>query len=94
MSAKATDRVTVRVDPELKAAVQSDLDAMGLDMSTLITMTFKQIALTHRLPFTPDANAPIDVAIANVKKGNVVRHGSVEEYIQEVMNYDDSADSN
>jgi DNA-damage-inducible protein J len=93
MPTKATDRVTVRVDPQLKATVQHDLDAMGLDMSTLITMTFKQIALTHRLPFTPDANAPIDVAFANIKNGKVVRHGSLEDYIQEVMNYDDTTDS-
>ncbi|KRM56370.1 type II toxin-antitoxin system RelB/DinJ family antitoxin [Lacticaseibacillus sharpeae] len=92
MATKTTDRVTVRVDPELKAKVQHDLKEMGLDMSTLITMTFKQIARTHRLPFTPDANSPMDIAVANVLAGNVVQHGSVDDYLKEIDSYDDTED--
>lgn len=41
----------VRIDEKTKKKVQKILEALGLDMSTAISMYFHQIALHNRIPF-------------------------------------------
>lgn len=80
--------ITVRVDRKLKDSVQQDLDAMGLDMSTLIVMTLKAVKRTHTLPFTPNANpTALDRAIAELEAGHVTASMEVEDYLKEVSKY-------
>ncbi|MFD1318069.1 type II toxin-antitoxin system RelB/DinJ family antitoxin [Loigolactobacillus zhaoyuanensis] len=84
---KETDRVTVRMDKKLKEAVQHDLEEMGLDMTTLITMTFKQVARTHELPFVPTARDPFMTALeesrAQYARGEY-ESGSLEDFKQTI----------
>ena len=47
----STSNLCVRVDSELKQAVESCLADMGLNLSTAITIYLKRIAMDHEIPF-------------------------------------------
>ena len=47
----STSNLCVRVDSELKNAVESCLADMGLNLSTAITIYLKRIARDHEIPF-------------------------------------------
>ena len=47
----STSNLCVRVDSELKQAVESCLADMGLNLSTAITIYLKRIARDHEIPF-------------------------------------------
>ena len=47
----STSNLCVRVDSELKQAVESCLEDMGLNLSTAITIYLKRIARDHEIPF-------------------------------------------
>ncbi|MFD1432231.1 type II toxin-antitoxin system RelB/DinJ family antitoxin [Lacticaseibacillus yichunensis] len=83
MPAKDTT-ISVRVDSKLKDHVQKDLDAMGLDFSTLFTMTLKAVERSHSLPFAPTAISPLDEAIAEVKAGNFEPTVTLDQHLAEV----------
>lgn len=76
---KSEVRVTVqtRIDKETKNAAMAAFKAMGMDMSTGISIYLSQVAHDQRLPFTPSAADPLDAtladAIADVKAGRVER---------------------
>jgi addiction module RelB/DinJ family antitoxin len=43
--------ITTRIEPELKAEVETVLDELGLTISQAILLYFKQIALQQGIPF-------------------------------------------
>ena len=47
----STSNLCVRVDSDLKQAVESCLADMGLNLSTAITIYLKRIARDHEIPF-------------------------------------------
>lgn len=47
----ATALVQARIDPELKKAVEVELNSWGLDITTAIRMFFAKIYQEHALPF-------------------------------------------
>ena len=79
--------ISVRIDSELKASVQQDLEKMGLDLSTYIIMALKAVNRTHELPFKPSALSPLEEALADVKAGRVTKAVSLEDYLKEVKEY-------
>ncbi len=76
--------INLRVNSDLKARVNKDLEKMGLDMSTLIIMTLKAVDRTHSLPFMPTAISPLDEAIAEVSAGRTSEPVSLAEHLAEV----------
>lgn len=46
-----TSTVQIRIEPELKASVEKVLDALGLSMSSAISLFLKQVVLHDGLPF-------------------------------------------
>ncbi len=49
MSKKAT--ISARIDPELKCEAEKVFEALGLNPSQAITLFYRQVELTHGLPF-------------------------------------------
>lgn len=49
MSKKAT--ISARIDPELKREAEKVFEALGLNPSQAITLFYRQVELTHGLPF-------------------------------------------
>ncbi|KRL47887.1 type II toxin-antitoxin system RelB/DinJ family antitoxin [Lacticaseibacillus manihotivorans] len=74
---KSEVRVTVqaRIDKQTKDAAMAAFKAMGMDMSTGISIYLNQVAHDQRMPFTPSAADPLDAtladALADVKAGRV-----------------------
>ncbi|MGN1069949.1 MAG: type II toxin-antitoxin system RelB/DinJ family antitoxin [Candidatus Fimadaptatus sp.] len=54
--ANSTVNVTLRMDADLKRELESTLDAMGLNITTAVTMYAKAIVSRQQLPFTPTAD--------------------------------------
>ena len=54
--ANSTVNVTLRMDADLKRELESTLDAMGLNITTAVTMYAKAIVSQQQLPFTPTAD--------------------------------------
>lgn len=90
MAAKSEDRISVRIDPELKKAVQHELNEMGLDLTTFITMSFKEIQRTHTLPFTPTNLSPLEQSLNDLRTGNLTKPVSVDDYLNEVNQYNEN----
>ena len=45
--------ISVRVDDDVKRDIESLLDKMGLNISTVVNMLFKQMLIDEALPFQP-----------------------------------------
>ena len=46
-----TEMIRARVEPELKEAAESVLKKLGLTPTQAITLFYKQVTLTHGMPF-------------------------------------------
>lgn len=56
MATKGKDvRLSIRIDPELKAAAQEIAQDMGLDLTTAVKMFLTKMVKTHSLPFEPES---------------------------------------
>ncbi|MFD1432860.1 type II toxin-antitoxin system RelB/DinJ family antitoxin [Lacticaseibacillus yichunensis] len=84
MPTKSEDRISVRIDPELKRHVQDDLNAMGLDVTTFITMSFKELERTHTLPFTPTSLTPLEESLSDLHAGRITKAIPLEDYIKTI----------
>jgi addiction module RelB/DinJ family antitoxin len=82
--------ICVRVDKELKESVQRDLDALSLDMSTLITMTLKAVEREHTIPFKVELGPTLELkqAIADVESGKTVGPMGFDDYLRKVDSYE------
>ncbi|MBJ7688485.1 type II toxin-antitoxin system RelB/DinJ family antitoxin [Weissella sp. GP1] len=68
--------ITIKVDESLKHEAEDILDDMGLNMTTLFTMTLKRVVHDRQLPFTPSAQpAPLD---------EVTKRAVIESYAKEI----------
>jgi len=47
--------LNIRIDAELKARTQEILSQMGLDMTTAVTLFFKQVVQRREIPFSISA---------------------------------------
>ena len=56
--ANKTATVLARVDPKLKEDAENILDQLGIPVSLLINMLYKQIVLTKSIPFA--LTIPVD----------------------------------
>ncbi|WP_040534819.1 type II toxin-antitoxin system RelB/DinJ family antitoxin [Schleiferilactobacillus shenzhenensis] len=79
-----TTRIVTRIDRQTKMEAQSVLAEMGLDMSTAIKIFLKQVAHDRRLPFTPDAEDPLDratdLALEDVAAGRITTFDSLADF--------------
>lgn len=89
MATKSEERISVRIDPELKKNVQNELNEMGLDLTTFITMSFKEIERTHTLPFIPTNLSPLEQSLSDLRTGHLTKTLSVDDYLNEVDKYDE-----
>lgn len=68
MATTKRTNLSIKLEPKLKKQLLSELDALGLDVSTFVTMAAKQVIRQHGLPFAVTSrptgfeqnNAPID----------------------------------
>lgn len=79
-------RVSVRINDELKNEVQVILDEMGLDMSTAVTILFKEIRRTHEFPFKPSAKSGLEEAVEDIKDERVTTYDSLDDWKEAMMN--------
>ena len=50
--------VTVHIDPEDKRQAEEILDELGVSVSLLVKTLYRQIILTHRVPFSMELPEP------------------------------------
>ena len=48
-----TTTINVRVDENIKREVEAVLDKLGINISALVNMTFRQLIMDEALPFQP-----------------------------------------
>ena len=64
-----TATVLARVDPELKKDAEDILDQLGIPVSLLINMLYKQIVLTRSIPFSlrlPTESGEVDIETGKI----------------------------
>lgn len=82
-------QISLRIDDEIKRNAEKVCDAIGISMSTAITIYLKKLGREHRIPFELSADpfysesnmAYLAEAIAEVESGkaNLVKHELIEE---------------
>lgn len=73
-----SSRINIRIEEDLKNDVQEILEDMGMDMSTAVTILFKEIRRTHEYPFKPSAKVGLAEAIDDIDHGRVKTYDSIE----------------
>jgi len=83
MSTK-TDFIRVRINPELKIAVQDILDKLGITTTEFITLTYHQALLQQGIPFhVRIPNAKTKKAIDDMEKGvGLSVYKNVDEFME------------
>lgn len=74
-------QISLRIDDEIKRNAEKVCDAIGISMSTAITIYLKKLGREHRIPFELSADpfysesnmAYLAEAIAEVEQGKVVQ---------------------
>lgn len=77
--------VKSRIEPELKANAEAILEKLGLSVSDVIRLTFRQIVARRGLPF--DLKIPNEETIAAIKESrtmSIMRRKSVKELFDEL----------
>lgn len=82
----STARIQVRMDSTLKKEATEIFSQMGLDTSTAITMYFRQVVNTRRLPFTPSAPTAFEKRILDADREGTIRAGSADNMIKIIDN--------
>lgn len=65
--------VKSRIEPALKADAELVLEKLGLSVSDVIRLTFRQIVARRGLPF--DVKIPNETTIAAIKEARVIKGG-------------------
>lgn len=73
-----SSRINIRIDEDLKNTVQKILEEMGMDMSTAVTILFKEINRTHEFPFKPCAKPGIEEAMDDINHNQINNYDSVK----------------
>ena len=68
--ASKTATVLARVDPELKKDAENVLDQLGIPVSLLINMLYKQIVLTRSVPF--NLRLPTESGEVDIETGKII----------------------
>lgn len=69
-----TSTFSIRIDSQLKSAVEACLDEMGMNMSTAINIYLRQIVRQQAIPFAITANVPSKATIEAIKEGERIAH--------------------
>ena len=67
----ATDQISIRVEHQLKLDAELVLDKLGLKISDAVRVLLKQICLTQSLPLDVRLPNKIDLALAEIERGDV-----------------------
>lgn len=71
MAQNATDRFTMRINPELKGEAAAVFEELGLDMTTAITIFLKKSVKTRSIPFEVNdmtREAALDILVSKLEK--------------------------
>lgn len=67
----ATDQISIRVEHQLKLDAESVLEKLGLKISDAVRILLNQIRLTQSLPLKVRLPNKIDLALAEIERGEV-----------------------
>ena len=86
--ATKTDFIRVRINPELKIAVQEILDKLGITTTEFITLSYHQALLKQGIPFNVRIpNAETKKAIEDMEKSvGVSTYKNIDEFMEEMEN--------
>jgi addiction module RelB/DinJ family antitoxin len=71
--------ITIKVAPDVKAEAEELLQDMGLNITTLFTMTLHKLIAEKQLPFQPKARSKMDRVADDIRAGRVESASSLEE---------------
>lgn len=98
MDAQKEAAITVRVNKATKNAAQAVFKAMGMDLSTGISIYLIQVAREKGLPFKPDTITDLDratiTAHEEVARGQFDSFPTVEDWWKELAADGNSTDKN
>lgn len=72
-------RLQIRMDSTLKQEATDVFSQMGLDLSSAVTMYFRQVVNTRRLPFTPSAPTAFEQHVLDADQEGTLHAGSAED---------------
>ncbi|AKP67689.1 type II toxin-antitoxin system RelB/DinJ family antitoxin [Companilactobacillus ginsenosidimutans] len=82
--------MTFRINKDLKERTSKVSEDMGMDLSTAITMFLVRLDKDHELPFKPSTKTELEMAIEDIKKGNISKaHTNHEELIKDLTDGQD-----
>lgn len=73
-----TDNLNIRIEPELKKAVEMTLNDLGMNIAEAVTIFLKQVVMTDSIPFMikkPKLNTETIKAMEDAKKGKNLSKG-------------------
>ena len=79
--------ITVRVEDKLKKEAGDVFRAVGMDMSTAITIYLKQVVRTNGIPFPVSAEIPNALtlkAIQEAEKGEMASFSTIDALIEDL----------
>ena len=89
--AKKTSTIHLRIEPEIKADVDTLLDRLGMSTTDAINIFLNQVILTGGLPFPVKIPRPNKETLSALKESEEMRKGlsdskakSVEDFVREM----------
>lgn len=70
----STSTFSIRIDSQLKAAVEACLEDMGLNMSTAINIYLRQIVKHQGIPFALTAHVPNKATMDAIEEGERIAY--------------------
>ena len=73
-----TDNLNIRIEPELKKAVEMTLNDLGMNIAEAVTIFLKQVVMTDSIPFMikkTKLNTETIKAMEDAKKGKNLSKG-------------------
>jgi DNA-damage-inducible protein J len=67
-----TDTLHIRIEPDLKAKVESTLNQLGMSTSEAVNIFLRQVILTGGLPFEVKLPQPNATTLKPLKKAKIV----------------------
>ncbi|GFH40212.1 type II toxin-antitoxin system RelB/DinJ family antitoxin [Lactococcus insecticola] len=73
-----TTATSIRMDDDLKQAVNEKLDALGMNFNTFVVMASKQLVAQNKLPFETTVPKPFDHEAAIKELEKLLAHSDYE----------------
>ena len=79
--------INVKIDTEDKVLADAIFAHMGLTTSAAVTMFIKRVIDDQALPFTPRVKSSLDIALEELRNGNLETSANLEAFKKDMLDY-------